>query len=215
MKFDARAAARRLAPDLKLADPDIEAIAAGLDAAYREGLAARPSAIAPTLEDTRRPPSPRQAMMLDFIVEFMATHSYGPSFREIMAHMEINSTNAVRDHLEALIKKGYLKRQPFNSRSIELVNWPPVNVLAQLRKLGDPLYPVEQALRVCAQAADHLVHALDWDGHGWDTVRGGVRVAAAYLNNRMPTEADLGCGPATPALEELRNRPSFGPEYGQ
>jgi len=214
MKFDARAAARRMVSDLKLVDPDIEAIAAGLDAVYREGLAARDSEIAPMLTDNRLRPSPRQGMVLDFIVDFMTTHSYGPSFREIMAHMELTSTNAIRDHLEALIKKGYVKRQPFTSRSIELVNWPPVSVLAQLRKFGDPLFPVEQALRVCAQAADHLVHALDWDDHGWETVRGGVRVAAAYLNNRMPTEADLGCGPATPDLEELRNRPSFGPEDG-
>jgi hypothetical protein len=77
-------------------------------------------------------------------------------------------------------------------------------VLGQIRAIGDPEFPLDRVLLVLAQAADHLENGLGWDGHGWETVRAAVRCAAAYLHDRMPTEADMGCGPPTPEVEAIR-----------
>ena len=49
----------------------------------------------------------RQQEVCDFIAEFIATHSFPPTIREIGAYFEI-SLRAVQDHLIALEKKGFI-----------------------------------------------------------------------------------------------------------
>ena len=45
---------------------------------------------------------------------------HSPTIREIGEKFGIQSTNGVRTHLNALIKKGYLKKEKFISRGLEL-----------------------------------------------------------------------------------------------
>ncbi len=52
----------------------------------------------------------RQGEILAFIIAFARENGYPPSFAEIGEEFSIASTNAVRDHLAALEKKGYLNR---------------------------------------------------------------------------------------------------------
>lgn len=67
------------------------------------------------------PLSPRQKDVLDFLGEFLKSHGYAPTLREIASYLEISGTVAVVRHLEALEKKGRIKRQPGAFRSISLV----------------------------------------------------------------------------------------------
>ena len=60
----------------------------------------------------------RQQMVLDFIRESVADRGYPPTLREIGARMGIRSTNGVNDHLRALERKGYLKREDMKSRAL-------------------------------------------------------------------------------------------------
>src|SRR5215467_10059099 len=60
----------------------------------------------------------RQQMVLDFIRESIADRGYPPTLREIGARMNIRSTNGVNDHLRALERKGYLKREDMKSRAL-------------------------------------------------------------------------------------------------
>ena len=60
----------------------------------------------------------RQQMVLDFIRESIADRGYPPTLREIGARMGIRSTNGVNDHLRALERKGYLKREDMKSRAL-------------------------------------------------------------------------------------------------
>ena len=62
----------------------------------------------------------RQKQVLQYIKDQISKHGTSPTIREIGNHMKIKSTNGVRLHLNALIKKGYLKKHQFIARGLEL-----------------------------------------------------------------------------------------------
>ncbi len=64
----------------------------------------------------------RQKQVLDFITDYLEIHGYPPALRDIAAHLGINGTFGVMKHLDALEKKGYLRRGSGNSRGIALVH---------------------------------------------------------------------------------------------
>jgi repressor LexA len=63
----------------------------------------------------------RQAQTLDFIRHSIEERGYPPTLREIGEYMGIRSTNGVNDHLRALERKGYLRREDMKSRALKLV----------------------------------------------------------------------------------------------
>ena len=63
----------------------------------------------------------RQEQTLDFIRSSIESRGYPPTLREIGEHMGIRSTNGVNDHLRALERKGYLRREDMKSRALKLV----------------------------------------------------------------------------------------------
>lgn len=64
----------------------------------------------------------RQEQTLDFIRRSISERGYPPTLREIGEHMGIRSTNGVNDHLRALERKGYLRREDMKSRALKLVD---------------------------------------------------------------------------------------------
>jgi repressor LexA len=62
----------------------------------------------------------RQREIFEFIREFIGERGYPPSVREIGDHFRIYP-RAVFDHLKALERKGYLKRQHSMSRGLEVL----------------------------------------------------------------------------------------------
>lgn len=54
--------------------------------------------------------SPRQREILDFIAASIDQSGVVPSYRQIGQALAIGSTNAVSDHIKALIRKGYVER---------------------------------------------------------------------------------------------------------
>lgn len=63
----------------------------------------------------------RQLQTLDFIRHSIEARGYPPTLREIGEHMGIRSTNGVNDHLRALERKGYLRREDMKSRALRVV----------------------------------------------------------------------------------------------
>jgi len=63
----------------------------------------------------------RQREILEYIERMITEFGKSPTIREIGEKFNIRSTNGVRTHLEALMKKGYIRRQSLVSRGIELV----------------------------------------------------------------------------------------------
>jgi repressor LexA len=64
----------------------------------------------------------RQEQTLDFIRKSIGERGYPPTLREIGEYMGIRSTNGVNDHLRALERKGYLRREDMKSRALKLVD---------------------------------------------------------------------------------------------
>ncbi len=68
----------------------------------------------------RQPLTDRQRQVFDYIESQIMERGHAPTIREIGAKFRITSTNGVRTHLTALIKKGYVKKQQYISRGLEL-----------------------------------------------------------------------------------------------
>ena len=68
------------------------------------------------------PLSPRQQEIIDFFASVVDQRGVAPSYREIGSALGIGSTNAVSDHIKALLRKGYLERvgEAGRSRSLRL-----------------------------------------------------------------------------------------------
>ncbi len=66
----------------------------------------------------------RQQQVLKYIRDSIVERGYPPTLREIGAHMGIRSTNGVNDHLRALERKGYLRREDMKSRALRPINVP-------------------------------------------------------------------------------------------
>lgn len=62
----------------------------------------------------------KQRSIYQFIQDRIVARGHAPTIREIGEAFGIRSTNGVRTHLTALIKKGLLKKQGFISRGLEL-----------------------------------------------------------------------------------------------
>jgi repressor LexA len=65
-------------------------------------------------------PTSRQKEVLSFIVEYIRSHVYPPTIREIADYFSI-SVKGAHDHVRALQKKGVLKQGDKRSRTLELV----------------------------------------------------------------------------------------------
>ncbi len=62
----------------------------------------------------------RQKQVLEFITCYIEGNGYPPTLRDIAGHLHIKGTLGVMKHLEALEKKGYLKKNSNTSRGIAL-----------------------------------------------------------------------------------------------
>ena len=67
----------------------------------------------------------RQQAMLAAIRESVLQRGYPPSIRELGDAVGLCSSSTVHSHLRTLEAKGYLRRQPGQPRSIQLVEAPP------------------------------------------------------------------------------------------
>ncbi len=64
----------------------------------------------------------RQQRVLKFIQNHYRKHGYPPTIHEIASHLGVKWNHGIERHLEALEKKGYIKRVPDKSRGIQLAH---------------------------------------------------------------------------------------------
>jgi DNA-binding MarR family transcriptional regulator len=102
-----------------------------------------------------RPPlTEQQHKVLEFIGDYADDNGFPPTLREIGEALGLPNVSAVRGHLVALEKKGYLRREPDKARSIRLVR-PPSRISRLKRKLHRVLGTDEGVLH-------HVVYGLAW-----------------------------------------------------
>ena len=97
----------------------------------------------------------RQKEVLEIIERFTAEKGYPPSYRELTKILNLASAAGVHKHIKALVKKGYLTKEDFLSRSLrikdkargqdiasgfEMVELPLVGFVAA----GEPIEAIEQ-----------------------------------------------------------------------
>ncbi len=64
----------------------------------------------------------RQYQVLHHITAYIAVKGRPPTIREIQAYFGFQSTNSVTAHLDALERKGLIRREPNKSRNIEVLS---------------------------------------------------------------------------------------------
>ena len=62
----------------------------------------------------------RQASILAFIKDFAQDHGYPPTIPEIQKEFGIKSPNGVNNHIKALTRKGYIKRDSSRARALDI-----------------------------------------------------------------------------------------------
>ena len=63
----------------------------------------------------------KQEQVLNYVKEYIAKHKYPPAIRDICKGLGLNSPATVHVHLNRLEEKGYLKKDNFKNRTIELL----------------------------------------------------------------------------------------------
>lgn len=62
----------------------------------------------------------RQLDVLEYIADYTEVAGYPPTVAEMMDHFGIRSTNGMSDHVEALERKGQIRRTPYKARAIRI-----------------------------------------------------------------------------------------------
>lgn len=78
----------------------------------------------------------RQQTVLTFIKDFIRHRGFPPTVREIAAHLKISSLKAVKRHLEALERKGYIRKTEGISRAIEVIGQSPLLQVREVPIIG-------------------------------------------------------------------------------
>ena len=96
----------------------------------------------------------RQKEVLDFIGEYTEANGFPPSVRDIARHFSLVSAAGVHKHIKSLVKKGYLSKHDFISRSLRVVrgDGSRPRPLGEMRELplmglvaaGQPIEAIEQ-----------------------------------------------------------------------
>ena len=70
----------------------------------------------------RQPLTARQQQILDHILDTVNERGYPPAVREIGEAVGLSSPSTVHSHLSALVKAGYIRRDPSKPRAIEILD---------------------------------------------------------------------------------------------
>lgn len=63
----------------------------------------------------------RHTRILDFITACVNERGYPPSIREIGDHVGLSSPSSVAHHVDVLVARGYLAREPGRPRAIRVI----------------------------------------------------------------------------------------------
>ena len=67
-----------------------------------------------------KPLTAKQRDILNFIMDSIEQNGYPPSIREMMTQFKISTFKGITNHLEPMVKKGYIKRG-CNAREITIL----------------------------------------------------------------------------------------------
>ncbi len=65
--------------------------------------------------------TPRQQQVLELVQSAIREHGYPPTVREIASRLRLAGPKSAKQHLDALVTKGVLRRQPNRPRALQVV----------------------------------------------------------------------------------------------
>ena len=74
----------------------------------------------------------RQFQVLQFLDSFINLKGYCPSYNEVRKNLNLSSLATIHKHIKTLERKGFIRRNPNRSRSIELINRQPLPKITAL-----------------------------------------------------------------------------------
>ena len=140
----------------------------------------------------------RQRQILDYISDFSLENGYAPSIREIGENFNLSSPATVHVHIENLKKKGFLKANFNEARSIELI--PNDNFFAQAIELplvglitaGEPIEAIEDkdTIAVPADFVSDMVNSYVLKVKGESMIEEGILDGDFVIVERNPSPAN-------------------------
>lgn len=103
-----------------------------------------------------KPLTAKQAEVLRYIAESIAARGIPPTLADISARLHLASTNAAREHVTALVRKGYLARDAGKARALRVLRRAAVRAEAFI----EPRDAVTGTVRVVLPRGDGV--ALYW-----------------------------------------------------
>lgn len=67
--------------------------------------------------------SKKQLAVLDFLQNYMEENGASPTYREIMTGLGLSSVSAVAEHIDNLVAKGVLQKNPGEARSLTILDY--------------------------------------------------------------------------------------------
>jgi len=98
----------------------------------------------------------QQRRVLRFVEAFSAEHGFSPSLREIGQGVGLANVNAVRGHVQALERKGRIRRDADKARSIRLAGPPSLSLSSRLKR------SLHKVLRTDDGVSHQVVYGLAW-----------------------------------------------------
>lgn len=65
----------------------------------------------------------KQLAVLNFLEDYFEENGCSPSYREIMTGLGLTSVSAVAEHIDNLVAKGVVKKNPGEARSLEVLDY--------------------------------------------------------------------------------------------
>ncbi len=65
----------------------------------------------------------KQLAVLNYLEDYLEENGCSPSYREIMAGLGLSSVSAVAEHIDNLVAKGFVKKNPGEARSLEVLDY--------------------------------------------------------------------------------------------
>jgi repressor LexA len=128
-----------------------------------------------------KPLSTLEQSVLDYLIEYVRSHTYQPSIREIGAEFGIKSTKTVSELLQSLADKGWIERNSSRSRGVRLlglnleadiVSVPHIDIHLSEPSLDEPVDSLALDRRIAGSTASFLVTMVGDDMRG-DGIRDG------------------------------------------
>ena len=133
--------------------------------------------------------SNRQARILEYIREVTRLRNYPPSVREIGEAVGLSSSSTVHNHLNQLERRGFIKRDPSKSRTVQLVQDVRDGELRRRAVAVPVVGNVAAGTPILAEQniEDHLMLSPEIAQEGWFAlrVRGDSMVNAGILDGDL------------------------------